>query len=87
MVQPEGRLMTWPRLIAVDPPECGCTECLIGEYVPLDMATSAHIRALFRGDLKNNLNTGTTLHVQSDGRDRLIVTCDEVPGKTWDLWE
>lgn len=28
----------WP--IQIDPPNCGCTECLIGQYVPINHATS-----------------------------------------------
>lgn len=31
----------WP--IQIDPIDCGCTECLTGEYVPLNKATEAMI--------------------------------------------
>lgn len=25
----------FPHIVAVDPTNCGCTECIVGEYVPL----------------------------------------------------
>lgn len=40
--------------IAIDPPGCGCTECLIGEYVPLDQATDDQLRLMLQGKIKNN---------------------------------
>lgn len=39
--------------VQIDPPGCGCTECQIGLYVPLDQATVHHIRRLFRAELSN----------------------------------
>lgn len=45
---------TWP--IQVDPPGCGCTECLIGQYVPLDRATSEQVIALLCGELGSGLS-------------------------------
>jgi hypothetical protein len=39
---------------AIDPPGCGCTECLTGEYVPLDLASPIHIMALVFGVIANN---------------------------------
>jgi hypothetical protein len=46
----------WP--IAIDPAGCGCTECLTGEYVPLDQATDAQLAAMLRGEIRDNTNTG-----------------------------
>jgi hypothetical protein len=46
------------RPVAIDPPGCGCTECLTGEYVPLERATHAQILKLFAGRLRDN--TGDT---------------------------
>lgn len=51
------------KVIAVDPWDCGCTECIIGEYVPLRMATDDQIADLLAGRLRNNLNSGTVLEV------------------------
>jgi DNA-binding PadR family transcriptional regulator len=46
----------WP--IAIDPYGCGCTECLTGEYVPLERATDAQLAAMLRGEIRDNTNTG-----------------------------
>ncbi|MFE7135931.1 hypothetical protein ACFVIM_34275 [Streptomyces sp. NPDC057638] len=51
--------MTTPT--AVDPPGCGCTGCITGQYVPLDRATAQDVAALLRGQLPNH--TGTALRV------------------------
>lgn len=51
------------KLIAVDPWDCGCTECTIGEYVSLRNATDENVADLFAGRLANHLNTGTTLEL------------------------
>jgi hypothetical protein len=37
--------------VQIDPPRCGCTECLNGLYVPLDRATPAQVAAMLRGEL------------------------------------
>jgi hypothetical protein len=50
-------------VIAVDPPGCGCTECMTREYVPLHLATSDQIAALLNGDLRNHLHSSTELLV------------------------
>lgn len=51
------------RLIAVDPWDCGCTECITDEYVALRFATDENIADLLAGRLRNNLNSGTELEV------------------------
>jgi len=43
-----------PVVIAIDPKGCGCTECLVGEYVPLQRASKQQIAAMLRGDLYNH---------------------------------
>lgn len=45
-------------VLAVDPPGCGCTECLTGVYVPLDQATPGQVAAAARGVLGNNTGFG-----------------------------
>ncbi|MGW0333540.1 hypothetical protein ACWD0J_16985 [Streptomyces sp. NPDC003011] len=50
-------------VIAVDPPGCGCTECMTGEYVPLHRATPDQVASLLNGKLHNNLHSGTKLLV------------------------
>lgn len=54
--------------VAIDPPGCGCTECITGEYVPLDRATDRQIAALLRGEIQDN--TGLTFET-------LVVVRDE----------
>ena len=55
--------MSLPRLIAIDPWDCGCTECITGEYKPLAHATDDDIADLLAGRLSSNLHTGDTLEV------------------------
>lgn len=40
--------------LAIDPPGCGCTECLTGLYAPLDMATDEQLEQMRRGKINNN---------------------------------
>lgn len=56
-------------LQAIDPRGCGCTECLIGEYRPLDAASDDDIQKLFLGEVRDNTDnwwtitqTGSTMH-------------------------
>lgn len=42
------------RPIAVDPPGCGCTECIIGLYIPLDQATDEQIAGALIGALADH---------------------------------
>lgn len=42
----------WP--IAIDPVGCGCTECMTGEYVPLEDASSRDIYDMLMGYVGNN---------------------------------
>ena len=51
-------LRAFPDAVAVDPRNCGCTECLIGEYVNLgdweDRATAADVAAVLSGEVSNH---------------------------------
>lgn len=44
----------WP--IAIDPPGCGCTECIIGQYKPLDESTQEQVVDMLAGRIGNNLH-------------------------------
>jgi len=46
----------WGNLVptSIDPHDCGCTECIIGEYVPLCYAELGMIRDLVAGYISNN---------------------------------
>ena len=44
------------KIIQIDPPNCRCTECLIGEYVPLDLATGSQILEMLEGHINNATN-------------------------------
>lgn len=41
--------------LAIDPIGCGCTECITGEYIPLDRATVAYIDLMIAGIIRDNL--------------------------------
>lgn len=43
-----------PRPVAIDPVDCGCTECLTGFYVPLRSATAEQLIAMFAGELDDH---------------------------------
>lgn len=49
--------------IAIDPPGCNCTECITGEYVPLDAASRQQILDLFAGRLRDNTDSSTEFTV------------------------
>lgn len=51
------------KLIAVDPWDCGCTECMTGEYVSLRGATDENMGDLIAGRLKSHLDAGTKLEL------------------------
>lgn len=60
--------MTTP--LAIDPVGCGCTECLVGEYVPIERATSEQVLALAKGEIGDN--TSQIAHVQYE-RDGISI--------------
>lgn len=60
------------KIEAIDPPGCGCLECITGEYIPLD---SPYIDEVFEAVLsgvispRNNQNDGTLIiYRMSNGR-------------------
>lgn len=48
-IEHEGRTV-----VAVDPSGCGCTECITGEYVPLDQANVELLKGIALGQIANN---------------------------------
>jgi hypothetical protein len=62
------------KAIAIDPVGCGCTECLTGEYVPLDRATPKQVKKMIKGKLRDHTSEAFEItHVQRDGRRVLSV--------------
>lgn len=60
------------RVLAVDPPYCRCTECIIGEYISLDAAEERHIVDMLRGRTQNNTGHDMVINVEytvEDGYD------------------
>ena len=51
-----ARVAIWP--LGIDPPNCACTECLTGEYVPLASASTQIVQDMLAGYVRNN--TGVT---------------------------
>jgi hypothetical protein len=43
-----------PLPVAIDPPGCGCTKCVTGEYVPLEEASDELLHLMLLGKIKNN---------------------------------
>ncbi|MFE6967198.1 hypothetical protein ACFVAJ_19040 [Agromyces sp. NPDC057679] len=42
------------RLLAIDPPKCGCTECIVGEYRPFDEASAFELTLMLDGFLADH---------------------------------
>jgi hypothetical protein len=65
-------------LQAIDPPGCGCTDCLTGDAVPLDRATGEQVAALLTHQIHDR--TGTTLDIT-------VSVTASYNGQEWDLTE
>ena len=71
-------------VLAIDPSGCNCTECLTGEYVPLDRATNAQIAKMLAGGIRDNTGGNWHAYSQITFTDGYIVrtwTTDSVHGK------
>lgn len=71
------------RLTAIDPWDCGCTECILGEYKPLAHATDDDIADLLSGRLRDNTYSGElevslTYRTEKDSNSRLRLVVDTV---------
>jgi hypothetical protein len=74
--------------VQVDPHGCACTECLTGQYVPLDRARPEHIAALLTGEMSDATGEKFTLAVVTpdylSGREDCTVTVTaEYCGRSW----
>jgi len=69
-----------PARLAIDPVGCGCTECLIGEYVPLECATADDVTALLTGQIADH--SESTWFVSSEPAGRLRVF-NATTGAVW----
>lgn len=60
------------KIEAIDPPGCGCMECIVGEYIPLDSPYIDEVfEAVINGEItpRNNQNDGTLIiYRMSNGR-------------------
>jgi hypothetical protein len=63
------------KLRFIDPADCGCSDCLTGEAVPLDCATGYHIRDLLAGKLTSRLDEGTEIEITVS----ITLGLDEIP--------
>lgn len=84
------------RLIAIDPPGCGCTECIVGEYKPFDEASPEELEMMLRGRLRNNTYWSNAEVAERMGLPSVRVTtsvavvcdlCEEVVHWEWFLTE
>jgi hypothetical protein len=58
------------KIEAIDPPGCGCLECIIGQYIPLDSPYIDEVfEAVLNGDItpRNNQNDGTLIIYRTSG--------------------
>lgn len=75
------------KIEAIDPPGCGCLECIIGEYIPLD---SPYIDEVFEAVLsgvispRNNQNDGTLI-IYRMGNGRIYSTTDSTMVRRSDM--
>jgi hypothetical protein len=71
------------KLIAIDPWDCGCTECITGEYKPLRFASDDDIADLLAGRLRDNTYPGTlqvsvSYRTERDRNYRMVLAVEAV---------
>ncbi|MFJ4680570.1 hypothetical protein [Kitasatospora sp. NPDC088783] len=77
---PQGGNRRSPAVFAIDPPECGCTDCGNGTSVPLNAATDAQVAQLLLGHLANNTSQQFLVRVTTtlpDSDDATFATVAE----------
>ena len=53
---------------AIDPPGCGCTECITGLYRPIDQANNEELIAMILGEIPNHSGYSVAdFQVRDDG--------------------
>lgn len=62
------------KVLAIDPSGCGCTDCIVGVYVPLSSATDDHMQALMLGIIGDN--TSDLFHITANDDSTYTVTAD-----------
>lgn len=68
------------KLLAIDPHDCGCTECLTGEYVPASQATDDQIQQLMLGEIRDNTSDVWHISQRHDGGFHISTT-----GGSWNV--
>lgn len=69
-------------LLAIDPHDCGCTECLTGEYVPASRATDEQIQQLMLGEIRDHTSDVWYISQRSEGGFNVSAR-----GGSWDVEE
>lgn len=68
-------MITDSRVLAIDPTGCGCTDCIVGIYIPLHQANGDQIQALLLGVV--NDNTGTHFDIKQTPSGTFDVQADD----------
>jgi hypothetical protein len=71
------------KLLAIDPYDCGCNECMTGEYKPLMSATDDDIADLLAGRLRDNtyggsLDVSVNYRTSKGSHSRMTLEIDSV---------
>lgn len=58
----------------IDPANCGCTDCCIGEAVPLSSALDRHVRGLLAGRVRSRIghDTEVTITITTDNLNETV---------------
>lgn len=68
------------RLRFIDPADCGCTDCILGEAKPLSQVTQRDIRKLLQGRLIWRAGSDAELTITV----KIVIPVDEIDAKTSD---
>jgi hypothetical protein len=62
----------------IDPADCGCTDCLTGEAVPLGRATAQHVKQLLEGRLRWRAGSDAELTINV----KIVIPVEELHADT-----